>query len=35
MYVGDSFNDSTIFTIDDLGVMRLIGSYIKLNRVSM
>jgi len=33
MYVGDSFNESTIFTIDDLGVMRLIGSYIKLNRV--
>ena len=35
MYVGDSFNESTIFTIDDLGVMRLIGSYIKMNRISM
>lgn len=33
MYVGDSFNESTIFTIDDLGVLRLIGTYIKLNRV--
>jgi hypothetical protein len=32
MYVGDSFNESTIFTIDDLGVMRLIGTYKKENQ---
>ncbi len=32
MYLGDSFNDSTIFTIDDLGVMRLIGTYKKGNQ---
>ena len=27
MYVGDSFNLSTILTIDDWGVIRLIGTY--------
>jgi len=27
MYVGPSFNKSTIFTIDDWGVMRLIATY--------
>jgi len=34
LYVGPSFNTSTIFTIDDNGVMRLIGTYIILNRVN-
>ena len=29
----ESFNESTIFTIDDEGVIRLIGTYVKLNRV--
>lgn len=33
MWVGSSFNSSTIFTIDDNGVMHLIGTYINLNRV--
>lgn len=26
------FDESTIFTIDDLGVIRLIGTFMKLNR---
>lgn len=34
MYVGPSFNYSTVFTIDDQGVIRLIGTYIILNRVN-
>jgi hypothetical protein len=34
MLVGSSFNDSTIFTIDDLGVLRLIGTYINSNQAS-
>ena len=29
----ESFNESTIFTIDDEGVIRLVGTYVKLNRV--
>lgn len=33
MYVGDSFNQSTILTLDDNGIIRLIGTFIAMNRV--
>lgn len=31
----EAHNDSTILTIDDEGVLRLVSTYIKVNRVDL